>query len=99
MDGSGWSCATTLVSGALTLGADAGVCTYTLGIDAGVGAGAGVCTHTLGVDAGVGAAWMFGGPPDGKLKIARRIVTARSWAWKLSGVRSARMATLRALRQ
>jgi hypothetical protein len=50
----GWSSATTLGSGALTLGADAGVCTYTLGIDAGVGAGAGVCMHTFGVDSGVG---------------------------------------------
>ena len=50
-------------------------------------------------DAGVGASCMFGGPPDGKLKIAQRLSTARSWAWQLSGVRSARMAIVRALRQ
>ena len=89
----------TLGGGAHTVGAGAGVCMHTLGVDAGVGVGAGVCMHTLGGDAEVGANWMFGGPPDGKLKIARGLLTARSWAWQLSGVRSACMATVRALRQ
>ena len=56
-------------------------------------------THTLGVAAGVGAGLMFGGPPVGNLKIARRLSTDRSWAWQLSGVQSARMTTVRALRQ
>ena len=42
---------------------------------------------------------MFGGPPDGKLKIARRLSTARSWAWQLLGVWSARMAIVSARRQ
>ena len=42
---------------------------------------------------------MFGGPPVGKLKIAQRLLTARSWAWQLYGVRSPRMATVRSLRQ
>ena len=44
----------TVGGGAHTVGAGAGVCMYTLGVDAGVGVGSGVCTHTLGVDAGVG---------------------------------------------
>ena len=34
--GSGWGSAITLGSGALTLGADVGVCVHTLGVDAGV---------------------------------------------------------------
>jgi len=53
-----WLCAcgcvavlTTLGGGAYTVGAGAGICMYTLGVDAGVGVGSGVCTHTLGVDA------------------------------------------------
>ena len=73
---------TTLGGGAYTVGAGAGVCIHTLGGDAGVG----VCMPPLGSDAGVGFSWMFGGPPDGKLKIARRLSTARSWAWQLSDV-------------
>ena len=36
---------------------------------------------------------------DGVLNIAQRLLTARSWAWQLSCVRSASMATVRALRQ
>ena len=78
---------TTLGDGAHTFGAGAGVCMRTLGVDAGVGAGVG------------STSWMFGGPPDGKLKIARRLSTVRSWAWQLSGVRSARMAIVSAQRQ
>ena len=58
-----------------TVGAGAGVCIHNLGGDAGVG----VCMPTLGSDAGVGSSWMFGGPPDGKLKIAQRLSPARSW--------------------
>jgi len=42
---------------------------------------------------------MFGGPPVGKLKMARRLSTARSWEWQLSGDRSARMVMVSALRQ
>jgi hypothetical protein len=85
-----------------TLGSGAGVCMHTLGVDAGVGAGAGAC-NTLGVDAGVviQVFWATGGLVDvvGVLKIARRLSTARSWAWQLSCVRSAHMATVKALRQ
>ena len=33
------------------------------------------------------------------LNIARRLSTARSWAWQLSAVQFARMAIVRALRQ
>ena len=76
---------TTLEGGAHTLGAGAGVCVHTLGVNAGVGAGDGVCTHTLGVDAGVRAG------VEAVLKIERRLSTARSWAWQFSFVRSARM--------
>ncbi len=90
-----------------TLGFDAGVgagtgACNTLGVDAGVGAGAGAC-NTLGVDAGVVTRvfWATGGLVDvvGVLKIDRRLSTARSWAWRLSCMRSARMATVKALRQ
>jgi hypothetical protein len=90
-----------------TLGVDAGVgagtgACNTLEVDAGVGAGAGAC-NTLGVDAGVVTQvfWATGGLVDvvGVLKIDQRLSTARSWAWQLSCVRSARMATVRALRQ
>jgi hypothetical protein len=70
-----------------TLGSGAGVFMHTLGVDAGVRAGAGAC-NTLGVDAGVviQVFWATGGLVDvvGVLKIARRLSTARSWAWQLS---------------
>ena len=85
-----------------TLGSGAGVCMHTLGVDARVGAGAGAC-NTLGVDAGVviQVFWATGGLVDivGVLKIAWRLSTARSWAWKFSCVQSAHMATVKALRQ
>ena len=59
-----------------TLGAGAGVVALiALGGDAGVRVGVGVCTSALGVGAGVGDSWMFGGPPVGKLKRARRLST------------------------
>ncbi len=108
---SGLDASTTLGSGAgvciHTLGVDAGVgagagACNTLGVDAGVGAGAGAC-NTLGVDAGVVTqfVWATGGMVDvvGVLKIAWRLLTARSWAWQLSCVQSACMATVKALRQ
>ncbi len=107
----GLDASTTLGSGAWvcmhTLGVDAGVgagagACNTLGVDAGVGAGAG-SYNTLGVDAGVVTRvfWATGGLVDvvGVLKIDRRLSTARSWAWQLSCVQSARMATVKALRQ
>ena len=56
MAGSGWGSVITLGSGALTLGADVGVCAHTLGVDARVVTWVGWTTdvmHTLGVDAGV----------------------------------------------
>jgi hypothetical protein len=85
-----------------TLGSGAGVCMHTLGVDAGVGAGTGAC-NTLRVDAGVviQVFWATGGLVDvvGVLKISWRLSTARSWAWQLSCVRSACMATVKALRQ
>ena len=64
----------------LTLGGDAGVvvCLPTLGSEVGVGGGAGVCMPILGSDAGIGLSWMFGGLRDGRLKIARRLFTAKS---------------------
>ena len=65
---------TTLGGGAYTVGAGAVVCIHTLGGDAGIG----ICMPTLGSDAGVGSCWMFGGPPDGKLKIVQRLSAARS---------------------
>ena len=91
----------TLGGGALTIGAGAGVAALiTLGGGApNAGAGAGVCTPTIGVDAGVGDSWMFGEPPVGKLKMARRLSTSSSSAWQLSGVWSDRMAMVSALRQ
>ncbi len=83
------------------VGAGAGACN-TLGVDARVGAGAGAC-NTLGVDAGVvtRVIWATGGMVDvvGMLKIARRLLTARSWAWQSSCVQPACMATVKALRQ
>jgi hypothetical protein len=42
---------------------------------------------------------MFGGPPVGRLKMAQRLSTASSWAWQLSGVRSAHTAMVSALRK
>ncbi len=61
----------------------------------------GACS-TLGVDAGVviQVFWVTDGLVDvvGVLKIARRLSTARSWAWQLSCVRSACMVTVKALR-
>ncbi len=83
-------------------GSGAGVCMYTLGVNAGVGAGAGAC-NTLGVDAGVvtRVVWATGGMVNvvGVLKIAQRLLTAMSWAWQLSCVRSAHTVTFKALRQ
>ena len=72
----------TLGGGAPIAGAGAGVAALiALGGGASpVGVGVGVCTPTLGVGAGVGDSWMFGGPPVGKLKMARRLSTASSWA-------------------
>ena len=84
----------TLVDGTPTVVAGVGVgALITLGGGAGVGAlitlgggaskvraGVGVCTPTLGVGAGVGDSWMLGGPPEGRLKMARRLLTASSWA-------------------
>ena len=84
----------TLVDGTPTVGAGAGVgALITLGGGAGVGAlitlgggastvraSVGVCTPTLGVGAGVGDSWMLGGPPESRLKMARRLSTASSWA-------------------
>ena len=64
-----------------------------------VRAGFGVCTHTLGDGAGVGSSWMVGGPPEGMLSMARRLSTASSWAWQLSGDLSALTAMVRARRQ
>ena len=81
-----WGSATTLGSGSLTLGADAGVCTHTLGVDAGVVTCIGWTTGGM-----IGAV--------GVLKIVHRLSTARSWAWQLSSIQSARMAIVRALRQ
>jgi hypothetical protein len=47
-----------------------------------------------------GDAWDVGsGRVRGGLKMARRLSTAKSCAWQLSGVRSARMATVSARRQ
>ena len=42
---------------------------------------------------------MLGGLPDGMLKMARRLSTASSWAWQLSGNLSALTAMVRAWRQ
>ncbi len=108
---SGLYALTTLGSGAgvcmHTFGVDAGVgagdvACNTLGVDAGVGAGAGAC-NILGVDAGIvtRVVWATGGMVDvvGMLKIARRLSTAMSWAWRLSCMQSACMATVKALRQ
>ena len=85
-----------------TLGSDSGICVSdsgTLGSD-----GGSIC-DTLGDGTGVpgcveveiegdesGAGWL-------KLKIARRPSIASNWAWQLSGVLSARTATVRARRQ
>ena len=70
----------TLGGGAQTVGAGVGVVALiTLGGGAPtVVAGAGVCMPPLGVGAGVDDSWMFGGPPVGKLKMARLLSTASS---------------------
>ena len=105
---------TTLGSGATTPGVDAWdvgsdglstlgsgavvpVCKTTLGVDArDVGSGCACGETTLGGDAwDVGSDWCA---REG-LKMARRLSTARSCSWQLSGVRSARMATVSARRQ
>ena len=92
-----------------TLGSDSGICggvSGTLGGDPGpFGRDGGSICGTLGDGAGVpgcveigiegcksGAGWL-------KLKIARRLSIASNWAWQLSGVLSARTATVRARRQ
>ena len=85
-----------------TLGSDSGI----RGGDSGTfGRDGGLICDTLGDGAGVpgcveiepeggksGAGWL-------RLKIARRLSIASSWAWQLSGVLSARTATVRARRQ
>ena len=76
----------TLGSGAPTLGSGVCVCMITLGAAAGV---------VNGSDVAHGGT--FGGV--GVLKMALRLSTARSWAWQLSGVRSAWIATVSAQRQ
>ena len=93
-----------LGSGKTTLGIDAwdvdSDVVSTLGIDAwDVGSDV---VGTLGSGAPTlgGDAWDVGsGRARGGLKMARRLSTARSCAWQLSGVRSARMATVSARRQ
>ena len=92
-----------------TLGSDSGILgrnSGTLGGDVGsFGRDGGSISDTLGDGAGMsgfveigtdggesGAGWL-------KLKIARRLSMASSWAWQLSGVLSARTATVRARRQ
>ena len=65
---------------ALVTGGGSGTLTTLGGGAPTVGAGVGVCTPTLGVVAGVGGSWMLGGPPVGRLKMARRLSTASSWA-------------------
>ena len=88
--------------GVSTLGSDSGI----RGGDSGTfGRDGGLICDTLGDGAGVpgcveiepeggksGAGWL-------RLKIARRLSIASSWAWQLSGVLSARTATVRARRQ
>ena len=59
----------------------------------------GYCRPTLGAGAGVGDSWMLGGPPDGMLKMERRLSTASSWEWQLSGDLSAPTAMVRDRRQ
>ena len=70
------------VGALITLGGDAGVVALiTLGGGAATGrTGDGVCTPTFGVGGGVGDSWILGGPPVGRLKMARRLSTASSWA-------------------
>ncbi len=76
----------TLGVGTTTLGAATGVGTTILADEAGVVLwSAGMVVGLLG---GVSV-----------LKMARRLSTARSWAWQLFFERSARMATVRAQRQ
>lgn len=85
--------------GAGTLGGDSGTLgrkAHVLGIDGGVtlGDGAGVpgCVEIGTEGGGSAAGWL-------RLKIARRLSMASSWAWQLSGVLSARTAMVRARRQ
>ena len=70
------------VGGLITLGGGASVgASITLGGGAStVRASVGVCTLTLGVGARVVDSWIFGGLPVGRLKMARRLFTASSWA-------------------
>ena len=85
-----------------TLGSDSGICVSdsgTLGSDGGsicdtLGDGTGVpgCVEVEIEGGESGAGWL-------KLKIARRLSIASNWAWQLSGVLSARTATVRARRQ
>ena len=85
-----------------TLGSDSG----TLGRKAPVfGIDGGAIGDTLGDGAGVPGCVEIGTEGGGsvagwlKLKIARRLSMASSWAWQLSGVLSAHTATVRARRQ
>ena len=104
--GAGVAALITLGGGAPTVGAGVWVCTPTLGDGARVGDSRvaalitlGGGAPTVGAGAWVGDSRMFGGPPVGRLKMARRLSTASSWAWQLPGVRSARTAMVSALRQ
>jgi hypothetical protein len=88
------------VGASITLGGGAGVVAFTLGGSAATGSnGAEVCISTLGSDALAFAICKLGGPPSGMLKMARRLSTASSWAWQLSGDLSALTAMVRARRQ
>ncbi len=69
------------VGASITLGGDAGVVAFTLGGGAATGSnGAGVCMPTLGGDTKAFANCKLGGPPVSRLKMARRLSTASSWA-------------------
>ena len=88
--------------GVCTLGSDSGI----FGGDSGtLGSNGGVIGDTLGDGAGVPGCVEVGTEGGAsvagwlKLKIARRLSMASSWAWQLSGVLSARTATVRARRQ
>ena len=71
-----------------TFGRDGGLICDTLGDGAGVPG----CVEIEPEGGKSGAGWL-------RLKIARRLSIASSWAWQLSGVLSARTATVRARRQ
>ena len=85
-----------------TLGSDSGICVSDLGT---LGSDGGSICDTLGDNAWVSGCVLkgFEGGESGagwlRLKIARRLSIASSWAWQLSGVLSARTATVRARRQ